>query len=246
MTKPENAAIAVVLDRSGSMQSIRDATIEGFNEFLQGQKAAPGEATLTLVQFDDHYEVDHDAAPLAEVSPLNTKTYVPRGSTALLDAIGRTINTLGERLAAMSEHDRPARVLFAIITDGQENASREFTRAKVFEMITHQREKYAWEFMFLAANQDAIASGRDMGIDPAFAADFNANAGSSRKAFAMMSHKAAFSRSSASPMEAFSDAERAELLSDHETDSAPKSPDIATSKRNRSTGGSKPRTPSAA
>ncbi len=240
MTKPDCCAIAVVLDRSGSMESIRESTIEGFNEFLQGQKAVPGEATLTLVQFDNEYQVHHDATPLAGVPPLNDGTYVPRGSTALLDAIGRTINTLGARLAATPERDRPSRVLFTIITDGMENASQEFSREKIFDMITHQRERYGWQFMFLAANQDAIASGRDMGIDPAHAAKFNATAGSSRKAFGMMSDKAMYSRAFSAPMPEFSDAERADLLSDHQTDSAPASPNIARPSRRKGGGSPKP------
>jgi hypothetical protein len=237
MTKPNSSALAVVLDRSGSMESIREATIEGFNEFLAGQQAVPGEATLTLVQFDNEYEVRHQAAPLADVPPLTGETYVPRGSTALLDAIGRTINSLGARLAKMPECDRPARVLFTIVTDGLENASQEFTRSQVFDMITHQRETYGWEFMFLAANQDAIATGRQYGIDPGLAASYAASDVSARKMFRMASEKQAFSRRSNSPSVAFSERERGDLLSDEPTDSAPRSPDIR-NRRKRSSSSS--------
>src|SRR5512138_1904469 len=134
------ADINIVLDRSGSMESIRQATIAGFNKFLAEQKQAPGEATLTLAQFDDIYEVVHRAANLNSVEPLTEKTYAPRNTTALLDAIGKTINETGGRLAAMAEDERPERVIFVIITDGLENASQEFTVERVNEMIAHQRD----------------------------------------------------------------------------------------------------------
>jgi Mg-chelatase subunit ChlD len=162
--KPDYTHIILVLDRSGSMETVRADTIGGFNAFLQEQKAVPGQATLTLVQFDNEYDVLHDFTPLAAVQPLTTRTYVPRGSTALLDAMGRTINETGARLAGMPEAERPARVLFVVMTDGLENASHHFTRADVFDKITHQRTHYAWEFVFIGANQDAIATGAGMGI----------------------------------------------------------------------------------
>lgn len=239
MTRPDSCAIAVVLDRSGSMRSIRDATIEGFNEFLAAQKAVPGEAALTLAQFDHEYDIVHDAAPLANVEPLNTTTYVPRGSTALLDAIGRTIDGLGKRLAAMPEHNRPSRIIVAIMTDGLENASQTFTRARIFEMITHQRERYSWQFMFLGADQDAIAIGRDYGIDPRFAAMFSRELSS--KSLGVLSDKLRVARMSGMPMEEFSVMERREMVGDEPAASAPKPPSIRKQRRN----GSQPRTPQA-
>jgi hypothetical protein len=159
----QRSAIAVILDRSGSMSSIREATISGFNEFVSGQKEAPDEANLMLVQFDNHYQVDYDKS-IREVAPLDETTYEPRGTTALLDAIGRTINWMGAKFAAMPVEDRPHKVVCVIITDGEENASTEFTRKQIFSMITHQQKTYAWEFMFLGANQDAITEGARYGI----------------------------------------------------------------------------------
>jgi uncharacterized protein YegL len=156
--------IAVVLDRSGSMQIVQDDTIGGFNQFLVDQLAVDGKATITLAQFDDVYELLLDMVDLADAQPLNKDTFVPRGMTALLDAIGKTINSVGAKLAAMTESDRPEKVVFAIITDGQENASRTFDRAKVFEMIRHQEDKYQWQFVFIGANQDAIDAGGSIGI----------------------------------------------------------------------------------
>jgi hypothetical protein len=156
--------ISIVLDRSGSMETVKSDTIGGFNSFLREQRAVASEATLTLAQFDDHYDVLADFAPLNNVQPLNDRTFVPRGSTALLDAIGKTILDTGKHLAAMPDADRPSHILFVVMTDGMENASKEFTRSRIFEMISHQREKYAWEFVFIGANQDAIATGESMGI----------------------------------------------------------------------------------
>ena len=157
--------IAVVLDRSGSMEAVRADTIGGCNAFLAEQVDEAGAVDVTLVQFDNEYEVVCLRKPVREVARLTQDTYVPRGATALLDAIGRTIEELGSRLAATPEAQRPGKVIFVIITDGEENASRHFDRSRVFAMIRHQTTVYGWEFVFLAANQDAIAAGAQVGID---------------------------------------------------------------------------------
>lgn len=159
--KKDHTHIAIVLDRSGSMSSCADDTKGGFDTFVADQKKAVGTATLTLAQFDNEYEVIHSAKNIQEVPPL---VFIPRGGTALLDAIGKTIATTGEALAALPEDERPERVAFVIITDGHENASKEFKREKIMEMIKHQTENYKWEFVFLGANQDAIQAGASMGI----------------------------------------------------------------------------------
>lgn len=156
--------ISIVLDRSGSMSSIADDTRGGFNKFILDQRTTPGEAVVTLVQFDHEYQCVHNGVNIADVPELTSATYVPRGNTALLDAIGRTINDTGARIAALTEEDRPEFVVFVIITDGHENASREFARDKVMEMITHQREVYSWSFIFLGADADAIDVARSYGI----------------------------------------------------------------------------------
>jgi len=162
--KEDLTDINIVLDRSGSMSSVRDDTIGGFNTFLQSQKEAPGEAQLTLVQFDHEYEIVYNGVDVQSVSELTTKTFVPRGSTALLDAIGRTINSTGARLAEMPEEERPGKVIFVILTDGEENSSAEFTKDQINEMIKLQTEIYNWDFVFLGANQDAIKTGASIGI----------------------------------------------------------------------------------
>ena len=129
--------------------------------------------------------------------PLDGHTYVPRGTTALLDAIGRTINTIGERLDKTSEPDRPGKVLIVILTDGLENASQEFKRNQIYSMIKHQREKYAWEFIFLGANQDAIHAGSAIGIPASNAATFVAEPGGASKAFAAIACATAAYRANA-------------------------------------------------
>ncbi len=167
--------IACVIDRSGSMESIRDDAIGGFNSFLDTQKKQPGDARLTLVLFDNEYLVPENGTPLARVKPLDATTYVPRGSTALYDAIGRTINEVGARLASTPEPDRPGKVIVAILTDGQENASTEFSRETIATMISHQQKAYAWEFVFLAANQDAVTAAEAIAIKKADAFQFTSD-----------------------------------------------------------------------
>lgn len=167
--------ITIVIDRSGSMQTIKNDTIGGFNTFLKDQQETPGQATFSLHQFDDLFETVIDARPIAEVKPLDSKTYVPRGSTALLDAVGRSINSTGERLAKMEEKDRPGKVVFVIITDGEENASKEFTLSKVKSMIKLQQETYKWQFVFLGANIDAVSVGAGLGVPISNAMKFAAN-----------------------------------------------------------------------
>jgi hypothetical protein len=161
--------IAVVLDRSGSMEDARTDTIGGFNAFLAEQVDDAGDVNVTLAQFDNEYEVVYLREPVRQAPRLTADTYVPRGSTALLDAIGRTVDELGARLAAMPEAKRPGKVIFVIITDGLENASRGYTREQVFQRIRHQSDVYGWEFVYLGANQDAIAAGAQVGIDASFA-----------------------------------------------------------------------------
>lgn len=166
--------IIIILDRSGSMASVAGDTIGGFNEFLSKQKTEQGEAKMTLVQFDNLYEKVYEALPLADVKPLDRTTFVPRGSTALLDAIGTTILAQGKRFDEASS--KPGKVVVAILTDGEENSSREFTREKVFALIKEQRDKWAWDFYFLGANQDAIRAAGDIGILKAQAITYAANA----------------------------------------------------------------------
>jgi uncharacterized protein YegL len=176
MAKQDLTEIVVILDRSGSMTSIKKDAIGGFNTFLESQQKLDGEATMTVVQFDNEYLVTVNGVNIQNVEPLNDTTFVPRGGTALLDAIGRTLNEVGARLASTSEDDRPEKVIVVILTDGQENSSHEFKRSQINEMITLQKEKYSWEFIFLAAGQDAMAEAMSMGIGSMNAMNFVADA----------------------------------------------------------------------
>ena len=165
--KQDYTHITVILDRTGSMESIRDDTIGGFNTFLEQQKAEPGMATLTLVQFDtqDPYEVIHRFKRIQEVPALTRETFVPRASTPLLDALGRGINDLEAGIGQLKEEERPARVVVVIVTDGQENSSKEYRRDQIEKMVKEKREKHAWQFVFLSADLAAIEDAKAVGMD---------------------------------------------------------------------------------
>ena len=152
--------LVFVIDRSGSMSGIRGDMEGGFNEYIENQKKLPGECNVTLCQFDDHFDTVY-YGPIADMPRYRLE---PRGSTALMDAMGRTMVAVGGRLAAMKEADRPEKVLIVVITDGHENSSREFGASKIREMVKHQTEKYSWDFVFLGANQDAVLSAAEYGI----------------------------------------------------------------------------------
>jgi uncharacterized protein YegL len=167
--------LVAILDRSGSMANLADDTIGGFNKFIEDQKKVPGEALLTTVLFDDHYEFLHDGVSIQDVKPITGKEYFARGMTALLDAVGRTINRVGEKLSKMDEADRPGKVMVLIITDGYENSSHEFTREQIKEMVERQRNTYKWEFLFFGANIDSFAAADGIGVDLTRAVNFSAS-----------------------------------------------------------------------
>ena len=181
--------IISLVDRSGSMQSILDDAIGGFNTFLRSQQDQPGEAKLSLILFDHEYQIVHQAVDIQQVEPLNQDTYVPRGSTALLDAVGKTIDAVGERLAATAESEKPSQVIVSILTDGYENASQTYSKPKVAEMIKHQTEKYNWAFEFQAANMDAFAAAKELSIAQDHVVQFEATSEGVREAFDQQSQR---------------------------------------------------------
>ena len=181
--------IAFILDRSGSMNCCQQAAIAGFNQFLADQQETEGLAKLTLVLFDDEYLVPVSSIPVQEVVPLSDDTYQPRGCTALLDAIGQTIDDFGRRFAAVSEKDRPGQVIVAILTDGLENASQRFNWKEIAGKIKHQTVTYKWVFLFLGANQDAIATAANLSIAANNAANYVADTAGSRAGQAAFSRK---------------------------------------------------------
>lgn len=187
--------IAFILDRSGSMEAIRQAAIDGFNEFLRDQQASPGQARLTLVLFDDLIEVPIDSVPVSEILPLTKDDFVPRGSTALLDAIGGTIDQIINRIKAAPEANRPGHVAVAIMTDGEENSSRRFTWHAISDRISHQTKKYGWDFLFLGAGADAIATAAKMSIGAHSSASYLSDAHGHTAASKSLSRKISSSRS---------------------------------------------------
>jgi hypothetical protein len=209
--KENSARIAIILDRSGSMQSVRESTISGFNEFIRTQRALPGDVTVKLVQFDDQYEVVFDL-PLAEVPELNQALFVPRGRTALFDAQGLTIVTLGEELAALPESERPAKVIVMTLTDGMENASQHYTVEGIASLIRQQSDVYHWDFIFLGANQDAIHTAATMAIPMAQALTYRASKAGTANVFQAAANYVRSSRSGGSPL--FGRAEREAAMAD--------------------------------
>lgn len=195
--KTDYTHISVILDRSGSMEDIREDIIGSFNAFVRDQQGQPGMATLTLVQFDSQhpYEIIHRFAPLAFVSGLNRQTYVPRATTPLLDALGHGINDLEWAVSAMKEYERPAKVVFVVITDGQENASREFRREQIVKMIKEKTEQNKWQFVFLSADLGAIQDALSYGFQADAALLFKKNREGTASALAALSIKVADFRS---------------------------------------------------
>jgi uncharacterized protein YegL len=165
--KVKNVRILFVLDRSGSMSSIKEETIGGFNAFIAEQKSIPGKALLSLVQFDNQYLVVHDNVPLQDVPDLDGKTFVPRGMTALYDAIGITINHYKE------EKVPKTKTILAILTDGGENSSKEYSHAMAQGMIEAVQNELGWDVLFIGANIDAKAVGGSLGIKASNTASFD-------------------------------------------------------------------------
>lgn len=163
MTNPNYTDITFVIDRSGSMESSRERSEDGFREFCGKQRSTPGYCAVTLYQFDDRFETVYTERDISVIPPMQI---VPRGMTALYDAIGRGINLTGERLAKKEEVDRPEHVLFVIVTDGYENASTEYTADRIREMIEHQESVYSWGFVFIGSDPrtNTYRVGSDLGL----------------------------------------------------------------------------------
>ena len=203
--------ISAIIDRSGSMADIKTDTEGGYNTFLKDQKELPGEATISLTTFDDRIELEYGMIAIKDAP---TFTLQPRGMTAMLDAIGVTIKNLGAKLAAMDEADRPEKVLVVILTDGQENSSKEYTYQTIKAMITEQTEVYSWEFLFLGANQDAVLAGSQIGISAGKSMSYAANGLSVGNTFTTISKSSSAYRMSARGIAApdFTDQDRVDSM----------------------------------
>jgi len=187
MTQPTAPdEILCIVDRSGSMSSIADDAIGGFNTFLESQKTADKNGLLTLVLFDHEFTPVYRSIPLEKAPALDRTTFVPRGMTALYDAVGRTLSIARSDLLARPADRRPSGVTVAILTDGMENYSQEFTGPMIASLIEDVRKEHGWEFVFLAANQDAMLAAQTMNIPAADARAFEATSQGIHQAYASM------------------------------------------------------------
>lgn len=179
--------LVFIVDRSGSMAGLEKDTIGGFNSMLKEQAELEGEARVTTVLFDNQYRLLHDRIDIRALAPLSEADYRVGGGTALLDAIGRTMEKIRAVQKQTAEDYRAEKVLFVIITDGEENSSHKYSVAQIKERIEHQKEKYGWEFVFFGANMDAITEAGKLGIMPEFARGWMANAAGTAMAYNDMS-----------------------------------------------------------
>jgi hypothetical protein len=214
MTRSDLTHLYVLLDRSGSMQSIKTDIVGGFDAFVAEQRKASGDCRMTLARFDNEYELVFADRPIADVGPLVLE---PRGSTALLDSMGRLVVDAGARLAAMPEHERPGTVVVAVMTDGFENASREWTHASIKALVDQQTSDYGWQFLYMGADQDAVEVGKGLGIAAGHAMTWSR--GSAKAAMGATSAMVADLRRAraadpAAAMRAYTDAERAEATAE--------------------------------
>jgi uncharacterized protein YegL len=159
----KHTEVIFIVDKSGSMAHLTGDTIGGFNGFIESQKAIDGKATLTTVLFDTYTKTLHDGVDIHEVKPMTKTDYIAGGATAMLDAIGETINRVQDRHDELGV-EKPDNVIVAITTDGEENSSRKFTKSQIEKMIKHQTNSHGWKFMFLGANMDAVKEAESIGI----------------------------------------------------------------------------------
>lgn len=185
-TSTEPVQIICILDRSGSMSGLAEDTIGGFNSFLDKQKQNSGKAQVTTILFDDQYEIISESVNINEIKHLTSEEYFARGTTALLDALGRTIsNTLG---TMEKEKICPAkrRVLFLIMTDGLENASKEYKKSDIKSLIETTTKEYGWNYIFIGANIDSVSEAKSLGINAKNAANYSHDRAGVQKSFSLM------------------------------------------------------------
>ncbi|MDD4081529.1 MAG: VWA domain-containing protein [Eubacteriales bacterium] len=198
--KRELTELVFILDKSGSMAGLEKDTIGGFNTMLKKQKNLEGECRITTVLFDHEYCLLHDRIDIRAVHPVTGREYQVGGMTALLDAVGKTIDKIGSAQKHTAEDYRAGKVMVVIITDGMENASRRYSLEKVKSMIKWQKARFDWEFVFLGANIDAVETARDMGIGADRAQNYHADSAGVELNFDAMSEAvSAYRVSSAMP-----------------------------------------------
>lgn len=209
MPKQNYTHIAIVMDRSGSMSGIARDMEGGLRRFIEAQRSVEGEGTITLAKFDNEYDLVYDFVPLAQADNFSLN---PRGGTALLDAMGRTMEEVRSRIQNMDDANKPSKVAFVFITDGEENSSNTYNRERVFDMISDLRNSendvnrpdengVLWEFTFLGANQDAIHAGGSFGIRAASSMTYDASAQGSAAMFDSLTRSMTSYRSGGSSLE---------------------------------------------
>ncbi|NLC40556.1 MAG: VWA domain-containing protein [Clostridiaceae bacterium] len=185
--KKELVELVFILDKSGSMAGLEGDTIGGYNSMLDKQKSVEGECHITTVLFDHNYELLHDRIDIHAISPISDKEYFVGGMTALLDAVGLTINKIAKVQKNTAKEYRAEKVMFVIITDGYENASKEYSSDKVKKMIEKQKKEFDWEFVFLGANIDAVETAGNLGISADRAVDYLSDSEGTRLSYQAMS-----------------------------------------------------------
>lgn len=200
MQKNENLTeVVFILDRSGSMSGLEGDTIGGFNSLIQKQKREEGEALISTVLFDDCSEVIYDRVPLANIKPMTEEQYYVRGCTALLDALGDAIHHIKTVQKYARQEDCPQKTIFIIMTDGMENASRRYRYNKVKEMVESAKEKNGWEFLFLGANIDAIATAGRFGVNANRAVEYHCDSEGTQLNYEVLSETIAKVRACKAP-----------------------------------------------
>ena len=196
--------VALVLDSSGSMKSIKEDTIGGFNSFLEEQRGEEGKATITLIDFNSTVQSVYEGRHIEEASKLDEETYTPSGRTALYDAIATGINSVAAQTAENSDEDT---VVVVVLTDGKENAS-ETSQEVIREQIETRQEADGWEFLFIGANQDAALTAEGMGIDPNKSLNMADTGEGTREAYASTSRQLSDARAPEAEMDGFTEEDR--------------------------------------
>ena len=208
MAKNNITELVFILDRSGSMAGLESDTIGGFNALIEKQRKEPGRAYVSTILFDTNCRVIHDRVALEHVRPMTTNDYTVGGCTALLDAIGGAIRHIANIHKYARPEDVPEHTMFIITTDGMENASRKYSSDRVKAMIEHEKEKYGWEFLFLAANIDAVQTAAAFGIGADRAVDYRADRQGTHVIYDTLSSAVSTVRANAPLADSWSDAIR--------------------------------------
>lgn len=183
--KDRYTEIVCILDRSGSMWTVSDDALGGINQFIKDQKKETGKANLTLILFDNHYEVVYDRVPIKDVEPLDS--YEPRGSTALLDAVGKATTTMYKHIQDLPENEKPDNVIITIMTDGQENDSKEYTKGSLKSLI-EARTSDGWNYVYLSADENAFHDGVSIGIAAHNTVMYSSSSEGTTNTYGLLSH----------------------------------------------------------